>query len=945
MAFGDQKFGIVVRARTGQARRELGKLRADSVSAFGGAQQSVVGLTTALGAAGVALGVVSAGIAAFALKTSAGLETAFSEVATISSFTADETARLRAEVRALALEVGGNEIQAVKALYQIISAGATDANDASVLLGQSVRLAKAGLADLDITAKALSSVVNSFGVEIGIASGRLADMFFETVRLGQTTLPELAASLGRVAKIANVAGVDVEELLATIAALTKAGLSTDEAITAVRQALLAIAAPGSQAAAAFEKMGVAAGAATLKQRGLAGVFAEIGKAVQGDIQQLKELIPNIRAIVAAAVFADEEGLQLLIDSTLAIGGASESVRTALGEFADDLEFKLGKAAARAKGQMADLGRELTPFAIEVLGKLSDELEFVVDLFGEWFGLLLRDGDRVAEVLRSIGAAILLIGAALAGNAVAAGIRGLGAALQFLVLNVLTAPGGVAAGLASLVNPITAIGAAVGIAALLIGKHVLSLKRAAVEAERIADSVERSNQTIQNLGQVDLVALENVVAILSDFRAQIVEGTSAGPTVLSESLASAGNATVELERDLSALLGTFESFGGAAADATAQVTDFVDEQQRASAADFARGLGEARETIKGFGDETQRALGKIAPAFTEGLIRDVQGLDTLLATLRATLSNLRAEAELTEEPEAGPVSTAEVDEAAAALARLDGALLLIREDLAGIQSEVGEAFARVAREGEEAFGPGGALSPEAIRELGAAFDDLDVDELVDQLFRFGEVESLVDANNEAFGRMLDVLREVKKQAGELLTEDQLATFQLIIEAVADAIEVASAEMAAALRELKDELDEVVAKAKIVRSEFRRGAQAFASSMATAVVQTQNVLDAFVAYVKQRVVAVLAAEFAKLALSMIPGGSFLGNLIFGGGGYRQAQAPRPISREVQVGARGSGVQVNVGIGPESMVEVITGDFRARRALFRLGTRPEQINFDRR
>ncbi|MBK8191610.1 MAG: phage tail tape measure protein [Vampirovibrionales bacterium] len=80
-------------------------------------------------------------------------------------------------------------------------------------------------------------------------------MFFTTVRLGKTTIPELSASIGGVTGVAANGGVAVEQLGAAIATLTSAGINTAEGFTALKATISAILAPGEQAKKTCRRFG------------------------------------------------------------------------------------------------------------------------------------------------------------------------------------------------------------------------------------------------------------------------------------------------------------------------------------------------------------------------------------------------------------------------------------------------------------------------------------------------------------------------------------------------------------------------------------------------------------------------------------------------------------------------------------------------------------------
>ena len=71
-------------------------------------------------------------------------------------------------------------------LYQAISSGITDVNDALSFVEVSANAARAGLTRVDVAVDGLSSVINAFGMEASDA-GAIADKFFKTVEVRQAS--------------------------------------------------------------------------------------------------------------------------------------------------------------------------------------------------------------------------------------------------------------------------------------------------------------------------------------------------------------------------------------------------------------------------------------------------------------------------------------------------------------------------------------------------------------------------------------------------------------------------------------------------------------------------------------------------------------------------------------------------------------------------------------
>ena len=138
-----------------------------------------------------------------------------------------------------------------KSVYAAISAGISY-GDSLDFLRVAEQAAVAGAGDLESTTKVLVSALNAYGASADQA-GQFSDALFTAIKLGQTTLPELASSLGLVTGQAASAGVSFDELLAIIAAVTAAGLSTSQSITGIKAALSNIIKPTKDASDVAER--------------------------------------------------------------------------------------------------------------------------------------------------------------------------------------------------------------------------------------------------------------------------------------------------------------------------------------------------------------------------------------------------------------------------------------------------------------------------------------------------------------------------------------------------------------------------------------------------------------------------------------------------------------------------------------------------------------------
>ena len=121
------------------------------------------------------------------------------------------------------------------------------------VLEVSAKAAKAGLTTTGIAADALTTLINAFGAEAESAE-YFADLLFTTVKLGKTTMSELAPAIGGVATIAAQAGLSMEEVSGALAIMTRRGISTDRAVTFLRATMVSMLKPTEEAAEVAENL-------------------------------------------------------------------------------------------------------------------------------------------------------------------------------------------------------------------------------------------------------------------------------------------------------------------------------------------------------------------------------------------------------------------------------------------------------------------------------------------------------------------------------------------------------------------------------------------------------------------------------------------------------------------------------------------------------------------
>ena len=121
-------------------------------------------------------------------------EASIGEIATIIDPAITSIDQLSTAVQQQAIAFGQDQTTQARALYGIISAGATDASEAIELLNESNQLAQGGVTDVATASASISGILNAYSLSASDARD-VSDSLFTVVRLGTTTMAELGHSI------------------------------------------------------------------------------------------------------------------------------------------------------------------------------------------------------------------------------------------------------------------------------------------------------------------------------------------------------------------------------------------------------------------------------------------------------------------------------------------------------------------------------------------------------------------------------------------------------------------------------------------------------------------------------------------------------------------------------------------------------------------------------
>lgn len=310
----------------------------------------VLGKTLAIGA----LGALSIGFKK-TVDAAGEFEKSMANVATLVDTAVVDIGKLSDEVLDMTTVVTKSADDLSAGLYQVFSAGVTDAAEAMEVLKVSAIAATAGLADTRSSVDAITTIINAYGLAASKATD-ISDLMFQTVKLGKTTFTELASSIGTVIAPAASLGIKLEDLFSAMATLTKGGFDTRVATTALRATFLSILKPTDDAIETARELGLEWSAAALKAKGLVKFLNDIKEAAGGSTEIMAKLIPETRALnaVLALTGAQSEELNKILGQMKDRLGATQGAFKTQEDTYDTQAQKLGLLVDRMQIKIGNI---------------------------------------------------------------------------------------------------------------------------------------------------------------------------------------------------------------------------------------------------------------------------------------------------------------------------------------------------------------------------------------------------------------------------------------------------------------------------------------------------------------------------------------------------------------------------------------------------------------
>lgn len=241
-------------------------------------------------------------------------ETQMTRVVTLAGATREQVTEMTPEIKRLAEETGVSSTEMAKGMYVLLSTGRTTA-EALDTLAVSAKMSALGMGNMHDTTLALTGAMFAYK-ESNLSASDAANTLIKAVQLGNMEIQDLVPAIARVNPIASALGVSFQDVAAGMATFTHAGVNSAVAATGMRAMLNNILRDSVKTEKGFAQLARALKDPTISMENFrkemrsteeGGVgftqamvnLTDKAKSVEGGMEALADIFPNIRALTEA----------------------------------------------------------------------------------------------------------------------------------------------------------------------------------------------------------------------------------------------------------------------------------------------------------------------------------------------------------------------------------------------------------------------------------------------------------------------------------------------------------------------------------------------------------------------------------------------------------------------------------------------------------------------
>jgi TP901 family phage tail tape measure protein len=299
-----------------------------------------------------------------------------------------------------------NKAELAAASYQALSAGFTETGANLRVVEAATKAAVGGLADITGVVDVTTKVLNSYNMS-GDQATKVTDSISKAVELGQVQWSDYTSQLGRVASIAAIAGVSLDEVNAFVAAATKNGATAEVAFTGLGASLATIIKPTKESAKAAQSLGINWTLAGLRGEGFESLMNQLAKAMESNTEKATEMVGGQEAVRGAFAAASKGGKDyaMILEG---LGGAADKTDADFQTMKGSLENTLKALDTSFKNLSEVLGAAFGPTVVIAVQDITK----AVNGFADFMATVPQPVMNTAGELVKLVAQILLLDKAL-----------------------------------------------------------------------------------------------------------------------------------------------------------------------------------------------------------------------------------------------------------------------------------------------------------------------------------------------------------------------------------------------------------------------------------------------------------------------------------------------------------------------------------------------------
>jgi TP901 family phage tail tape measure protein len=273
-----------------------------------------------------------------------------------------------------------NKAELAAASYQALSAGFTETGTNLRVVEAATKAAVGGLADITGVVDVTTKVLNSYNMS-GDQAAKVTDSISKAVELGQVQWSDYTSQLGRVASIAAIAGVSLDEVNAFVAAATKNGATAEVAFTGLGASLATIIKPTKESAKAAQALGINWTLAGLRGEGFESLMNQLAKAMESNTEKATEMVGGQEAVRGAFAAASKGGKDYAM-ILKGLGGAAGKTDADFQTMKGSLENTLKALDTSFKNLSEALGTAFGPTVVATINQTAGAVNGIATAINE-----------------------------------------------------------------------------------------------------------------------------------------------------------------------------------------------------------------------------------------------------------------------------------------------------------------------------------------------------------------------------------------------------------------------------------------------------------------------------------------------------------------------------------------------------------------------------------